>query len=119
MQREADEVAAFADANLRVTKRGDNAIARADVEPLSATARVEELARMPGLAGAAAYGQTAAHVSVPGATPARMDVEFATPGFFRVLGAAGRRGRHRPGPPGGHDNFRGRPLRRPTGAAGR
>ena len=53
------QVAAFADANFRVTKRGNAEIVRADVEPLSPAARVEELARM--LAGGAITAKTRAH----------------------------------------------------------
>ena len=53
------QVAAFADANFRVTKRGNAEIVRADVEPLSPAARIEELARM--LAGGAITAKTRAH----------------------------------------------------------
>ncbi len=53
------QVAAFADANFRVTKRGDAEIVRADVEPLSPAARIEELARM--LAAGAITARTRAH----------------------------------------------------------
>jgi len=53
------QVAAYADANLRVSKRGDADIMRADVEPLSASARIEELARM--LAGGAITAKARAH----------------------------------------------------------
>ena len=53
------QVAAFADAHFRVTKRGNAEIVRADVEPLSPAARIEELARM--LAGGAITAKTRAH----------------------------------------------------------
>ena len=53
------QVAAFADAHFRVTKEGDAATVRAEVVPLSSTARVEELARM--LAGSAITVKTRAH----------------------------------------------------------
>jgi DNA repair protein RecN (Recombination protein N) len=53
------QVAAHADHHFRVTKRGDDAAVRADVEALSAAARVEELARM--LAGGAITAKTRAH----------------------------------------------------------
>ncbi len=53
------QVAAFADAHFRVTKQGDEATVRADVEPLASAARVEELARM--LAGSAITAKTRAH----------------------------------------------------------
>ncbi len=53
------QVAAFADANFRVTKRDQAEAARADVEPLSPAARIEELARM--LAGDAITAKTRAH----------------------------------------------------------
>ena len=53
------QVAAFADAHYRVTKRGDATTVRADVEPLAPGARVEELARM--LAGGAITAKTRAH----------------------------------------------------------
>jgi DNA repair protein RecN (Recombination protein N) len=53
------QVAAYADANFRVTKRGNAEIVRADVEPLSPAARIEELARM--LAGGAITAKTRAH----------------------------------------------------------
>jgi len=53
------QVAAFADANFRVSKRGDAETVRADVEPLSAAERIEELARM--LAGGAITAKTRAH----------------------------------------------------------
>ncbi len=53
------QVAAFADANFRVSKHGDGEIVRAEVEPLSAAERVEELARM--LAGGAITAKTRAH----------------------------------------------------------
>jgi DNA repair protein RecN (Recombination protein N) len=53
------QVAAFADANFRVTKHGNAEIVRADVEPLSPAARIEELARM--LSGDAITAKTRAH----------------------------------------------------------
>ena len=53
------QVAAFADVHFRVTKEGDAAAVRAEVEPLSSAARVEELARM--LAGSAITAKTRAH----------------------------------------------------------
>ncbi len=53
------QVAAFADAHFRVTKHGDAATVRADVEALAGAARVEELARM--LAGSAITAKTRAH----------------------------------------------------------
>jgi len=53
------QVASFADAHFRVTKRGDEATVRAEVEPLATGARVEELARM--LAGSAITARTRAH----------------------------------------------------------
>jgi len=53
------QVAAFADVHFRVTKRGDEASVRAEVETLANTARVEELARM--LAGSAITTKTRAH----------------------------------------------------------
>jgi DNA repair protein RecN (Recombination protein N) len=53
------QVAAFADANFRVTKHGNAEIVRADVEALSPAARIEELARM--LAGGAITAKTRAH----------------------------------------------------------
>jgi DNA repair protein RecN (Recombination protein N) len=53
------QVATFADAHFRVTKRGDAAAVRADVEALNAGGRVEELARM--LAGSAITAKSRAH----------------------------------------------------------
>ena len=53
------QVAAFADVHFRVTKRGDDASVRAEVETLANTARIEELARM--LAGSAITTKTRAH----------------------------------------------------------
>jgi DNA repair protein RecN (Recombination protein N) len=53
------QVATFADAHFRVTKRGDAAAVRADVEALDAGGRVEELARM--LAGSAITAKSRAH----------------------------------------------------------
>jgi len=53
------QVAAFADAHFRVTKRGDADAVRADVAPISGAARIEELARM--LAGSAITAKTRAH----------------------------------------------------------
>jgi DNA repair protein RecN (Recombination protein N) len=53
------QVAAFADAHFRVTKSGDTEAMRATVDPLPASARVEELARM--LAGSAITAKTRAH----------------------------------------------------------
>ena len=53
------QVAAFADAHFRVTKHGDDATVRADVETLDAGGRVEELARM--LAGSAITAKSRAH----------------------------------------------------------
>ena len=53
------QVATFADHHFRVTKRGDAAAVRADVEALGAGARIEELARM--LAGSAITAKTRAH----------------------------------------------------------
>ena len=53
------QVATFADAHFRVTKRGDAATVRADVEALNAGGRVEELARM--LAGSAVTAKSRAH----------------------------------------------------------
>ena len=53
------QVAAFADVHFRVTKRGDEASVRAEVETLANTARIEELARM--LAGSAITTKTRAH----------------------------------------------------------
>ncbi len=53
------QVATFADAHFRVTKRGDAAAVRAGVEALSAGGRVEELARM--LAGNAITAKSRAH----------------------------------------------------------
>jgi DNA repair protein RecN (Recombination protein N) len=53
------QVAAFADAHFRVTKEGDAATVRAEVDALSSAARVEELARM--LAGSAITAKTRAH----------------------------------------------------------
>ncbi|HVN35971.1 MAG TPA: DNA repair protein RecN [Casimicrobiaceae bacterium] len=53
------QVATFADAHFRVTKHGDDATVRADVETLDAGGRVEELARM--LAGSAITAKSRAH----------------------------------------------------------
>jgi DNA repair protein RecN (Recombination protein N) len=53
------QVATFADAHFRVTKRGDDAAVRADVETLKGGGRVEELARM--LAGSAITAKSRAH----------------------------------------------------------
>ena len=53
------QVAAFADAHLRVTKHGDEASVHAEVEPLRGPARVEEISRM--LAGSAITAKTRAH----------------------------------------------------------
>jgi DNA repair protein RecN (Recombination protein N) len=53
------QVAAFADAHFRVTKRGDDTSVRADVASLANTARVEEVARM--LAGSAITAKSRAH----------------------------------------------------------
>jgi DNA repair protein RecN (Recombination protein N) len=53
------QVAAFADAHFRVTKHGDATSVRAEVEPLGARNRIEELARM--LAGSAITAKTRAH----------------------------------------------------------
>jgi len=53
------QVATFADAHFRVTKRGDDAAVRADVETLNVGGRVEELARM--LAGSAITAKSRAH----------------------------------------------------------
>jgi DNA repair protein RecN (Recombination protein N) len=53
------QVAAFADAHFRVVKHGDDRTVRAEVEPLTTAARVEELARM--LAGSAITAKTRAH----------------------------------------------------------
>ncbi len=53
------QVAAFADAHFRVTKRGDATSVHAEVEPLAGPARVEELSRM--LAGSAITAKTRAH----------------------------------------------------------
>jgi len=53
------QVAAFADAHFRVTKRGDDDAVRTDVAPLGAAERVEELARMH--AGEAITARTRAH----------------------------------------------------------
>jgi len=53
------QVAAFADAHFRVTKQGDEASVRAEVEPLINATRIEELARM--LAGSAITAKTRAH----------------------------------------------------------
>src|SRR4029450_3656545 len=53
------QVAAFADAHFRVTKQGDEASVRAEVEPLVNATRIEELARM--LAGSAITAKTRAH----------------------------------------------------------
>jgi DNA repair protein RecN (Recombination protein N) len=53
------QVATFADAHFRVSKRGDAAAVRADVEALNASARIEELARM--LAGSAITAKSRAH----------------------------------------------------------
>ena len=48
-----------ADVHFRVTKRGDDASVRAEVETLANTTRIEELARM--LAGSAITTKTRAH----------------------------------------------------------
>jgi len=53
------QVAAFADAHFRVTKRGDAETVRAEVEALGDGARIEEIARM--LAGTAITAKTRAH----------------------------------------------------------
>jgi DNA repair protein RecN (Recombination protein N) len=53
------QVAAFADAHFRVTKRGDETSVQAEVEPLAGPERVEELSRM--LAGSAITAKTRAH----------------------------------------------------------
>jgi DNA repair protein RecN (Recombination protein N) len=53
------QVAAFADAHFRVTKKGDAEAVRADVGTLSGAGRIEELARM--LAGSAITAKTRAH----------------------------------------------------------
>jgi len=53
------QVAAFADAHYRVTKRGDAETVRAEVEELGDGARIEEIARM--LAGTAITAKTRAH----------------------------------------------------------
>jgi DNA repair protein RecN (Recombination protein N) len=53
------QVATFADAHFRVTKRGGAEAVRAEVEPLAAAGRVEELARM--LAGGSITAKTRAH----------------------------------------------------------
>ena len=53
------QVATFADAHFRVTKRGDDAAVRADVEALNPGGRIEELARM--LAGSAITAKSRAH----------------------------------------------------------
>jgi DNA repair protein RecN (Recombination protein N) len=53
------QVAAFADAHFRVTKHGDEASVRAEVEALANAPRIEELARM--LAGSAITAKTRAH----------------------------------------------------------
>jgi len=53
------QVAAFADSHFRVTKHGDEASVRAEVEALSNTNRIEEIARM--LAGSAITAKTRAH----------------------------------------------------------
>jgi DNA repair protein RecN (Recombination protein N) len=53
------QVATFADAHFRVTKRGDDDAVRAYVEPLGTGGRVEELARM--LAGNAITAKSRAH----------------------------------------------------------
>ena len=53
------QVATFADAHFRVTKRGDDATVRAVVETLNLGGRVEELARM--LAGSAITAKSRAH----------------------------------------------------------
>ena len=53
------QVATFADAHFRVTKRGDAATVRAEVEALNTGGRVEELARM--LAGSAVTAKSRAH----------------------------------------------------------
>ena len=53
------QVAAFADAHFRVTKKGDTAAVRAEVETLSASGRLDEIARM--LAGSEITAKTRAH----------------------------------------------------------
>jgi len=53
------QVAAFADAHFRVTKKGDAEAVRAEVGTLSGASRIEELARM--LAGSAITAKTRAH----------------------------------------------------------
>ena len=53
------QVAAFADAHFRVTKNGDDEVMKAEVQPLSVSGRIEELARM--LAGSAITAKTRAH----------------------------------------------------------
>jgi DNA repair protein RecN (Recombination protein N) len=53
------QVAAFADAHFRVTKRGDDTSVHAVVESLANAARIEELSRM--LAGSAITAKTRAH----------------------------------------------------------
>jgi DNA repair protein RecN (Recombination protein N) len=53
------QVATFADHHFRVTKRGDAHTVHAEVEPLGAGDRIEELARM--LAGGAITAKTRAH----------------------------------------------------------
>jgi DNA repair protein RecN (Recombination protein N) len=53
------QVAAFADRHFRVVKRGDERSVHADVAPLGASERVDELARM--LAGTAITAKTRAH----------------------------------------------------------
>jgi DNA repair protein RecN (Recombination protein N) len=53
------QVAAYADANFRVVKKGGGDGVRAEVEPLSASARIDELARM--LSGGAITAKTRAH----------------------------------------------------------
>ena len=53
------QVATFADAHFRVTKRGDAAAVHADVEALNVGGRIEELARM--LAGSAITAKSRAH----------------------------------------------------------
>ena len=53
------QVATFADAHFRVTKHGDDAAVRADVQTLNVGGRIEELARM--LAGSAITAKSRAH----------------------------------------------------------
>lgn len=53
----------------------------------------DALIRLPAFSGAAACGESAAHVAVPGGTPVRRRVQVVTAGFFDVLGGALARGR--------------------------